>query len=297
MYAKYVEVLARHATEIFSDMTGTEVLNTKVKIDERLGLSPPLSHLISYEHLEKAVKGHFILGFDNNDMAISVAAALAEKMGLPSIDDMDEIATDLLNEFMNTIVGRTISEWDHMGMPVKFSPPSSVKFSQVAVDESLVTNAYIIMLSLTFSHIIFRVTFSEENQLKDEDRRILVVEDSAVIRNIIARTLQQFRFNVQQAENGQRATELYPEFRPHLVLMDLVMPEMGGLEAISTIRKFDPNARFIVLTSSARRDQVLEAKKMKVLSYLIKPFNPDLLMKEVKKAFSVTRRPDATYTV
>ena len=112
-----------------------------------------------------------------------------------------------------------------------------------------------------------------------------MVEDSAVIRNIIAKTLEQYGFTVKQAEHGQRAQEIYPTFNPQLVLMDLVMPHMGGLEAMEGIRKMDPAARFIVLTSSARKDEVLAARSIGVAAYLIKPFNPELLMREVNKFF------------
>ncbi|MFH1136105.1 MAG: response regulator [Pseudomonadota bacterium] len=286
MYTKYVEVLAKHAGNIFKEMTGAELLGTKVKIDERLGEVMPLAHAISYEHLEKDVKGQFILGFANTAMAVAVASALAEKLGLSPLEDLDEVAADLLNEFMNIIVGRTISEWDRMGMPVRFSPPTSLRFSTIKPDETWNAQSHVIIMSLTFSHIIFRVTFKEEDSREGEERRIMVVEDSAVIRNIIAKTLEQFRYKVMQADNGQRAVGLYPVFKPHLVLMDLVMPEMGGIEAMTEIKKNDEKASFIVLTSSSRRDQVLAAKKIGVKAYLIKPFNPDLLMRTVNGFFA-----------
>ena len=285
-YLKYVEALATQATEIFVEMTGTEVLTHKVKLDERNGETIPLAHVISYEHIDQPVKGEFILGFANNSMAISVASALADKMGLAPVNELDEIAIDLLNEFMNTIVGRTISDWDRMGLPVQFSPPSALKFSQFTPDENLSTQTYVVILNLTFSHVIFRVTFKEENKLNCENKRILVAEDSAVIRNVIARTLQQYQFSVEQAENGRLAVNLYDSFKPELVIMDLIMPEMGGLEAMEIIRKKDPQAKFVVLTSSSRRDQVLHARKLGVTSYLIKPFNPEMLMKHVMRCFA-----------
>ena len=287
MYTKYVDALAQHASKIFSSMTGTEVLSHKVKIDERQSERIPLAHVISYEHMDRPVKGNFILGFASQAVAVSVAAALAENMGLPASEDLDEIAADLLNEFMNTIVGRTISEWDRMGMPVKFGPPQSIKFSSFQVQNaSVITHAYVVILGLTFSHVVFRVTFSEEGAQKPRGQKILVVEDSAVIRNIIARTLQEFHFTVRQAENGRRAVELFKEFKPDLTLMDLVMPEMGGMEAIEAILDDFPGAKFIVLTSTSRRDQVMTAKKLGVKAYLIKPFNPDLLMRELNKALA-----------
>lgn len=286
MYREYVEVLARHSTEIFSEMTGTEVLGYNVKVDERLGETVPLAHIISYEHLDTPVKGNFILGFADQGMAVAVASALAEKMGLPPVEELDDIANDLLNEFMNTIVGHTISEWDLMGMPVKFDSPTSLKFSRVKLHDARSMNAYVVIIALAFSHIIFRVTFREGSTVISGNKKILVVEDSTVIRSIIASTLQQYGFNVQQAENGRKAQEIYRTFQPHLVLMDLVMPEMGGMEAMENIKKYDPKANFIVLTASSRRDEIMQSRKIGVKSYLTKPFNPDLLMREVNKIFT-----------
>lgn len=285
MYAKYVSVMAKHAKLVFEEMTGTEVMGYKVKHDDRLSGMAQWVHIISYSHMERAVEGEFILGFDSEDITLAVASALAEKMGLDPTTEMDDITADLINEFLNTIVGRTISDWDRMGMPVKFSPPKFVKSTKFKSDQTVVTEAYVIILSLTFSHVIFRITFNEESQVKGETKRIMVAEDSSIIRNIIAKTLMNYNFEVKQAENGKRAEEIYKSFKPHLVLMDLVMPEMGGIEAMQAIKKFDPEARFIVLTSSARRDEVLTAKKIGVRAYLIKPFNADALMREVNKVF------------
>ena len=282
MYTKYVEALAQHASQIFTSMTGTDILNVTVKNDERLTEQIPLAHVIDYEHMNKPVKGKFILGFASLDMAVAVAAGLAEKIGAPVPDSLDEIAADLLNEFMNTIVGRTISEWDLMGMPVKFGPPQSIRFSSFQLKNDVaVTHAYVVILSLTFSHIAFRVSFSDESRKKGRPLKIMVVEDSNVIRNIIAKTLQDAHFVVQQAENGQRATLIYPDFQPDLTLMDLVMPEMGGLEAIEAIKNKSPDAKFIVLTSTSRKDQVLIAKKLGVKAYLIKPFVPEVLIRTI----------------
>ena len=284
MYGKYVDVLAKHAQVVFQEMTGTEILNVQVKIDERFSGVEPMVHVIEYEHLEKKVKGNFVLGFASSAMTVAVASGLAEKMGLEPVTEIDDIAADLIGEFLNTIVGRAISDWDRMGMPVRFSPPKFMKSARLQQDDQVTSVSYVIILSLAFSHVIFHVSFSEESSVMGESKRILVVEDSAVIRNIIAKTLSQLQYEVAQAENGLRATQIYPEFHPHLVLMDLVMPEMGGMEAMESIRKTDPDAKFIVLTSSARKDEVLSAKKLGVLSYLIKPFNPDSLIREVNKA-------------
>ena len=286
MFSEYVDALAKQTKTVFEEMTGTEVIKYEVKKDEQPAEIAPWVHVITYQHINKDVKGQFILGFADEAMALSVSSSLAEKVGLEPITEMDEMAADVVNEFLNTIVGRAISDWDRMGMPVRFSPPQFVKAAKLETDDKVTTNAYEIILNLAMSHVIFRVTFSEESKSIGEGKKAMVVEDSAVIRSIIAKTLTQLGFEVQTAENGKVGVEMYPDFKPDLVLMDLVMPEMGGLEAISNIKTWDKDARFIILTSSARRDEVLEARKLGVRSYLVKPFNPELLMREVNKIFA-----------
>lgn len=291
MFSEYVNVLAALTKTVFEEMTGTEVLSYEVKPEEHPAEMAPWVHVITYQHMNKGVKGQFILGFADEAMALAVSSALAEKVGLGPLSEMDDMAADVVNEFLNTIVGRTISEWDRMGMPVRFSPPQFLKSAKLETDDTHTTTSYVIILTLTFSKVIFRVTFSEEAKAVTEAKRVMVVEDSAVIRSIIAKTLEQFGFQTQTAENGKIAVEMYQEFKPDLTLMDLVMPEMGGLEAIRNIKISDKDAKFIILTSSARRDEVIEAKKLGVRSYLVKPFNPDLLMREVNKIFGAQQEP------
>jgi CheY-like chemotaxis protein len=290
MYAEYVKVLARYAEDIFRDMTGVDVLEHKVLPEERLSPGSPYAYVISYQHVEKGVTGQIVLGFANDAMALSVASSLGETMGLPRLEEMDDTAADLLGEFMNTIVGRTISEWDRMGMPVRFSPPTATRFAKVQREPTPGDEqTWAIILNLHQGHIVFRVTFQEGLAGGEEDsgrRRILVAEDSTVVRNFVVSTLEKNGFMVRHAENGRLATEMYDEFRPHLVLMDLVMPEMGGLDAMSAIREQHPEARFIVLTSSSRRDEVQAARDIGVDAYLIKPFKPDVLLAEVTTVFA-----------
>lgn len=287
MYTQYVAALAQHASIIFEEMTGTKIQNTKVKRDERAtgGDTVPLAVLISYEHLEQDVTGEFVLGFETKTMAMAVATALAENMGLPPVEDLDEVAIDLLNEFMNTVVGRTISEWDRMGLPVTFSPPSALMPHKMADTEKNQVEAYVIDFELAFSHVMLRINFSQPKDEKATPERILVVDDSSVIRTLIAKTLEQAGYEVKQAGDGLRAQEVHKAFKPDLTIMDLVMPQMGGMEAMKAIRQQDETAHFIVLTSSARRDEVIMARDIGVKAYLIKPFKPDALLAQVKKTF------------
>lgn len=87
-----------------------------------------------------------------------------------------------------------------------------------------------------------------------------------------------------QAATGLEAVELCREHRPDVVLMDLLMPEMDGIEATAAIRKFHPEAKVIVLSSFHEDSHVLRAIKAGVLSYLLKDVAAEELVSAIRKA-------------
>ena len=109
--------------------------------------------------------------------------------------------------------------------------------------------------------------------------RILVVDDHPVVREgveTLVRRQPDMRI-VAQAANGREAIEQFREHRPDITLMDLQMPEMNGLDAITAIRAEFPEARIIVLTTYAGDVQALRALKAGARAYLLK----DSLHKEL----------------
>ena len=102
--------------------------------------------------------------------------------------------------------------------------------------------------------------------------RVLIVDDTAMVRMVVRRVLQSDRrFEViGEAENGREAIDQTESLRPDLVLLDLAMPEMDGLEALPHIRVVAPTASVIVL-SSFRPDQMAEtAMRSGALTYIEK---------------------------
>ena len=116
-------------------------------------------------------------------------------------------------------------------------------------------------------------------------KRILVVDDSRMMRNIVTKILKKSGFKVEQAKDGQEAIEKHKTFNPDLTIMDLVMPKMGGLDAIIEIQELDPEAKFVVLTSSSRKDEVVTAKTLNVLSYILKPLRVEDFSARIKEVF------------
>ena len=88
---------------------------------------------------------------------------------------------------------------------------------------------------------------------------------------------------MNEAENGRLAVESYTRDRPDAVLLDITMPEMDGLEALSAIRAIDPTARVAMLTAMGQQSIVMDAIKRGARDFVIKPFAPDRVLGAVVK--------------
>jgi two-component system, sensor histidine kinase and response regulator len=120
--------------------------------------------------------------------------------------------------------------------------------------------------------------------------RALVVDDDATIRLVAQRQLGRLGFEVQTASSGEEAVEIFQTFQPGLILMDIHMPEMDGIEATKIIRESEPSsaeqqaAIVIAMTASQIRQVVLEAG---LDDYLFKPFLFEELREVVSKWVSL----------
>ena len=106
----------------------------------------------------------------------------------------------------------------------------------------------------------------------DRRTRILTVDDHAILRDGLTAILsgQPDMHVAGEAEDGIEAVEAFIRLRPDVTLMDLQMPRMGGIDAIAAIRRIDPRARVIVLTTYEGDVQALRALKAGAVGYLLK---------------------------
>lgn len=102
------------------------------------------------------------------------------------------------------------------------------------------------------------------------EQKILIVEDEADIRKPIVNKLRRFNYTVLEAVNGIEGLEIYKKENPDLVLLDIVMPEMDGLEMLKQLRAFDKNAQVLILTNMSDRNKLAEAVELEAVEYLIK---------------------------
>jgi len=114
---------------------------------------------------------------------------------------------------------------------------------------------------------------------------VLIVDDALFMRMMIKDILSKDGFEiVGEAENGAEAVEKYADLKPDLVTMDIVMPEMDGIEAVRTIIKMDPGARVLMCSAMGQQLLVVEALEAGARDFIIKPFQPEKVVEAVRKA-------------
>lgn len=113
---------------------------------------------------------------------------------------------------------------------------------------------------------------------------ILVVDDAAFMRMMIRDVLTKNGYVVAgEAENGQKAIEKYKELTPELVIMDITMPEVDGIQAVKEIKKSDPNAKIIMCSAMGQQAMVIESIQAGARDFIVKPFQADRVIEAVKK--------------
>ena len=123
--------------------------------------------------------------------------------------------------------------------------------------------------------------------------RILTVDDSRTIRTIVKKAFKPFDCEILEAENGVEGLALAARERPDLMILDITMPMMDGVEMLRKVKN-EPVLKetpVIMLTAEAAKDKVIEVVKIGVKDYIIKPFEAALLIEKVQKI--VTLAPKA----
>mgnify|MGYP001828169461 CR=1 FL=1 len=114
--------------------------------------------------------------------------------------------------------------------------------------------------------------------------KVLVVDDAIFMRKMIAEILVENGMDViGEADNGASAVERYKELKPDLVTMDIIMPEMNGIDAVRQIIAIDSQARIVMCSALGQQALVQEAITAGAKDFLIKPFNPSRVVEVVNK--------------
>ena len=115
--------------------------------------------------------------------------------------------------------------------------------------------------------------------------RVMLVDDASFMRMMLKNILVGSGYEVVgEAENGAKAVEQYKALKPDLVIMDIIMPEMGGIDAVREIVKVNPSAKILMCSSMGQQSLVVEAIQAGAKDFIVKPFQPSNVLEAVKKA-------------
>ncbi|HOQ17107.1 MAG: response regulator [Epulopiscium sp.] len=115
-------------------------------------------------------------------------------------------------------------------------------------------------------------------------KTVLIVDDAAFMRMMIKDILVKNGYEVAgEAENGVVAVEKFKELAPDLVIMDITMPEMDGIQAVREIKKIDGNAMIIMCSAMGQQAMVIESIQAGARDFIVKPFQAERVVEAVRK--------------
>jgi len=117
--------------------------------------------------------------------------------------------------------------------------------------------------------------------MEQKKTRILVCDDSSLIRKQLKDLLVTMDCEVFEAANGRIAVEVFKEVKPDVVFMDIVMPEVDGLEALKDIKMYDKEAKVVMLSSVGTSAKLVQALKNGAMDFIQKPYTTEQIEKIV----------------
>lgn len=122
--------------------------------------------------------------------------------------------------------------------------------------------------------------------------RLLLVDDLSFMRSALKEILEEAGFSIAgEAANGVEAITLYRTVHPSLVLMDITMPVMDGIEALRRIRRLDPSAMVVMCSALGQEKTILRAIQYGAKDFVVKPFSKARIVSAVEKALESVESP------
>ena len=116
--------------------------------------------------------------------------------------------------------------------------------------------------------------------------KILAVDDSLVTLKILKKTLKETEFEiVGEVTSGMAALELYDELKPDLVLLDIIMPELDGIETLERLMQKNSNAKIVMVSSMGAKEKVMESLEKGAKNFVMKPYEKSTLVEVLKKVY------------
>lgn len=122
-------------------------------------------------------------------------------------------------------------------------------------------------------------------------KKILVIDDEAIVRKSCERTLVPEGYDVRLATNGRDGIAFMEKENFSLVLLDLKMPDMDGIEVLNKINTTWPDTKVVMVTGYSTVDTAVQALRLGAYNFIEKPFTPDILLAAVKEVFDKSGGP------
>ena len=117
-------------------------------------------------------------------------------------------------------------------------------------------------------------------------KKILLVDDSSFMRMMLKDILK-IKYEIAgEAANGKEAIEMYKKLKPDLMTIDMIMPQLNGIDALKEIVKADPKAKIVMVSAMGQEILVEEAISSGAKAFIIKPFQPEKVMEIVDKVIA-----------
>ena len=114
--------------------------------------------------------------------------------------------------------------------------------------------------------------------------KILIVDDASFMRMMLRNIFSKYNYEVVgEADNGVKGLTAYKELKPDIITMDLIMPEMGGIEATRKIVAINPKAKVVICSAMGQQALVVEAMQAGARDFIIKPFQPTGVIEVIQK--------------
>lgn len=114
--------------------------------------------------------------------------------------------------------------------------------------------------------------------------KILIADDAAFMRIVLKNTLAEAGFtHVLEAKTGKEALTVYKVEHPAVVLLDVTMPDMDGIETLKQIKRIDPDANIVMCSSMGQEDVVVSCFEMGASDFVMKPFKAERVVQAVSK--------------
>ena len=117
-------------------------------------------------------------------------------------------------------------------------------------------------------------------------KRVLIADDTALFREMIKNALGSEEYQiVGEAVSGGQAVDMYKEKKPDLMILDINMPKMNGIDALTAVMDYDPEAKVIMCSDQKYEGMIVMAIKKGAKDFIVKPFTTSDVLFAVKKAF------------